>query len=192
MSSFKKCCKVCKDSGKSEQVYSSHFPRESSDPNSKVICPTLLAMECRGCGKKGHTIKYCRNSKPKEKEREKREPVVVVVNSKYNNKFDCLKKEKKEPKKEKEEIKPNKITYASVLKTEKEKPCIVMMPLEKKIQPRQYSEPKNTLPETYVPIFKIKKNWAEDYEDDDEEYHYNEEYHEEEDYEEEYDENQGF
>ena len=52
-------CKVCQDAGKSESEFRSHFTRESRDPNSKVICPTLLALECRYCFKNGHTVKYC-------------------------------------------------------------------------------------------------------------------------------------
>lgn len=56
----KKYCKVCHDAGKSETEYMSHFIRESSQPNSKVVCPTLLSLECRYCSKRGHTVKYCK------------------------------------------------------------------------------------------------------------------------------------
>jgi hypothetical protein len=56
----KKYCKVCHDAGKSEIEYLSHFIRESRDPNSKIVCPTLLSLECRYCSNKGHTIKYCK------------------------------------------------------------------------------------------------------------------------------------
>jgi len=65
----KKYCKVCHDSGKSEAVYTSHFIRESIDPNSKVLCPTLLALECRFCFCKGHTVKYCSALKRRNSER---------------------------------------------------------------------------------------------------------------------------
>ena len=65
--SEKKYCKVCQDAGKSEAEFRSHFTRESRDPNSKVTCPILLALECRYCYKNGHTVKYC----PIIKEREK-------------------------------------------------------------------------------------------------------------------------
>ena len=65
----KKYCKVCHDAGKSEAVYTSHFIRESVDPNSKVLCPTLLALECRFCFCKGHTVKYCSTLKRRNNER---------------------------------------------------------------------------------------------------------------------------
>jgi hypothetical protein len=55
----KKFCKVCQDAGKSESEYTSHNVRETKDPNSRLLCPTLLALECRNCFKKGHTVKYC-------------------------------------------------------------------------------------------------------------------------------------
>ena len=57
---LKKYCKVCHDAGKSETEYTSHFIRENRDPCSKVVCPTLLSLECRYCSKKGHTVKYCK------------------------------------------------------------------------------------------------------------------------------------
>ena len=56
----KKYCKVCHDAGKSETEYTSHFIRENRDPCSKVVCPTLLSLDCRYCSKKGHTVKYCK------------------------------------------------------------------------------------------------------------------------------------
>jgi hypothetical protein len=62
-----KYCKVCHDAGKSEAEYRSHFIRESPAPTSKVVCPTLLALECRYCFNSGHTIKYCPTLKKHEK-----------------------------------------------------------------------------------------------------------------------------
>ena len=50
-------CKVCRDAGKSQQEYSSHWVR---DKTGRVTCPTLLSQQCRNCGKSGHTIKYCK------------------------------------------------------------------------------------------------------------------------------------
>lgn len=73
-------CKVCQDAGKPETVYRSHFTRETRDPNSRVICPTLLALECRFCFKKGHTVKYC--STLKEKDRQKQSSKFTSQKSK--------------------------------------------------------------------------------------------------------------
>lgn len=64
---IQKYCKVCQDAGKSESEYRSHFTRETRDPNSRVVCPTLLALECRYCFKKGHTVKYCAVLKEKDR-----------------------------------------------------------------------------------------------------------------------------
>jgi hypothetical protein len=67
-SARKPCCKVCKDAGKSENEYSSHYVK---DLNGQVTCPTLLNQECRFCNKKGHTISHC-SELTKKKERETR------------------------------------------------------------------------------------------------------------------------
>jgi hypothetical protein len=56
-------CKVCKDAGKSEQIFKSHYVRNAAGPNGKVVCPTLLNQICRKCNKKGHTNSYCPVSK---------------------------------------------------------------------------------------------------------------------------------
>lgn len=63
-----KSCKFCKDAGKTEVEYTSHFLRESKDPNSRITCPTLLAIECRYCFKRGHTVSKC-NKLTKDKEK---------------------------------------------------------------------------------------------------------------------------
>lgn len=52
-------CKVCHDAGLSQDIYTSHFIRKSKDPNSPVVCPTLLGQNCRYCLQLGHTVKYC-------------------------------------------------------------------------------------------------------------------------------------
>jgi hypothetical protein len=73
-------CKVCQDAGKPENVFRSHFTRETKDPNAKVICPTLLALECRYCFKNGHTVKYCPSLKNKEKQTQNPNPKPIHVN----------------------------------------------------------------------------------------------------------------
>lgn len=66
-------CKVCQDAGKPEAIYRSHFTRETRDPNSKITCPTLLALECRYCYKAGHTVKYCKVLKDKNNQQQKQQ-----------------------------------------------------------------------------------------------------------------------
>ena len=66
-----KFCKVCFDLGKSKEIYESHYVRETPEPNSKVACPSLLAVVCTCCNKPGHTIKYCSEYKRQTKERER-------------------------------------------------------------------------------------------------------------------------
>jgi hypothetical protein len=52
-------CKVCRDAGKSEKEYTSHFVKNQPGPEGKVICPTLLSQTCRICHNYGHTSSYC-------------------------------------------------------------------------------------------------------------------------------------
>lgn len=66
-------CKVCKDAGKPESEYTSHSVRA----NNKVICPTLLATECRYCWQKGHTTKFCPALEAKKKAEERQQVTEV-------------------------------------------------------------------------------------------------------------------
>ena len=61
-----KFCIVCKNAGKTKEEYTSHYVRETSDVNSKVTCPTLLATKCMNCSEYGHTTKYCKNPRIKK------------------------------------------------------------------------------------------------------------------------------
>ena len=68
----KTLCVVCRDAGKSEKEYTSHFVKDQPGPNGKVVCPTLLNQACRICGKTGHTSRYCsqyRNRQVREEPR---------------------------------------------------------------------------------------------------------------------------
>ncbi len=56
-------CPICKKNGRPESEYNSHFMRETSDENSKIICPILLNMECNHCGEKGHIVAKCPHKK---------------------------------------------------------------------------------------------------------------------------------
>ena len=73
-------CKVCYDSGKSESMYNNHFVRESRDVNSRVVCPTLLAISCRFCGGRGHTVSKCKKAATMQNA-----PVKAPVNYQQKN-----------------------------------------------------------------------------------------------------------
>jgi len=92
-----KFCKVCYDAGKEKSIYTSHFVK-SSPINGEVVCPTLKMLECRYCGEKGHTVKFCK--------------VLIEKNNLKNTK----KEEKKEyTKKEEKELLSNKDDDVSVI-----------------------------------------------------------------------------
>lgn len=65
----KTLCVVCRDAGKTEKEYTSHFVKDQPGPNGKVICPTLLNQACRICGETGHTSSYCSQYRPRRQER---------------------------------------------------------------------------------------------------------------------------
>jgi hypothetical protein len=133
-----KYCKVCHDAGKSESEYRSHFIRESPSPTSRVVCPTLLALECRYCFNSGHTIKYCPTLKKHEKE-ELGNAYLTQTNSKAtfnlhkpksnvsskSNLFECLNHDSSDEEDEPQEVKPKAqdadikqgMSYATILST---------------------------------------------------------------------------
>jgi hypothetical protein len=59
--SNKSYCKVCHDAGKPESMYTSHCVKTYNINTGKTVttCPTLLALDCRYCFGKGHTVKFC-------------------------------------------------------------------------------------------------------------------------------------
>ena len=66
-----RCCLHCKNIGKSEQEYRSHWIRESPDSSAKVVCPELLKASCNYCGTLGHLVSYCQVLKKDNKEKYK-------------------------------------------------------------------------------------------------------------------------
>ena len=58
-STKRKFCPICKDWGKSEKIYTSHFVRASYDKNSPITCPTILGNVCLHCKKEGHFENFC-------------------------------------------------------------------------------------------------------------------------------------
>jgi hypothetical protein len=155
-SSVSHYCKVCHDSGKPESEYRSHSTRETRDPNSKVTCPMLLAIECRFCHKSGHTVKYCPALKEKKRDdaraskRVISKPKPVVVNEKVVNFYDCLLEEENDKPEEQEQepeefpefsmnkvVSSSQLNYAAALvkPVVKEMPMVrttSTMPMEKK------------------------------------------------------------
>lgn len=88
-----KYCKVCHDSGKDEKTYTSHYVRETPDPSSRVVCPTLLSMECKYCYKKGHTVKFCKVIKNRSRQPNKSPKPLPVEDTKKpvsNNMYSLL------------------------------------------------------------------------------------------------------
>ncbi len=84
-------CKVCHDAGKPASVYNSHYVK---DTTGKVVCPTLNAVECRYCYKKGHTVKYCNVLKKNETLKQQDQEQVKIVAKRTaqvpTNKFSAL------------------------------------------------------------------------------------------------------
>lgn len=132
--SFTPCCKVCQDAGKPESVFRSHFTRETRDPSSRIVCPTLLSQECRYCAKKGHTVKYCPAlKKPVEKPKPKSKPMPkkAPAQKKPVNLFSCLESDDDESDNESVEEFPalpalSQTTYASVLANPKKEKVVVV------------------------------------------------------------------
>ena len=62
-------CKVCRDAGRPESEYTSHFVKDQPGPNGKVVCPMLLNQACRICETNGHTSSYCPQYRPRREER---------------------------------------------------------------------------------------------------------------------------
>ena len=107
-------CKVCESANKSPAVIASHFPKS----RGITVCPTLLSQQCRGCGNKGHTIRYCfpvvkavaEQVKP-ERTKPKKDRVVATIDLLYmssDEEQEEVKQEVKQEGKQKQERKSKK------------------------------------------------------------------------------------
>ena len=67
-------CKVCRDAGRPESEYTSHFVKDQPGHNGKVVCPMLLNQACRICEKPGHTSSYCPQYRSRREEPRREEP----------------------------------------------------------------------------------------------------------------------
>jgi len=195
----KKYCKVCHDAGKSETEYLSHFIRESRDPNSKIVCPTLLSLECRYCSNKGHTIKYCKILEKNKNMSSRQERINNYHKTEKNdvkykvssNIFDNLGSESEEEDEEFSDIRaPNSTlsdnfseicsksvpkSYASVLSTPVAKPVAHIPVLTRMSSVINLEQETTNIPKTVAkPFDKYQgKSWADtDSESDVEEFDY--------------------
>ena len=171
----KKYCKVCHDAGKSETEYTSHFIRENRDPCSKVVCPTLLSLECRYCSKKGHTVKYCKILE-KDKIAETRQSKRSITNTKstsqekykqVNNMFSNLESDSEDEEEEEKEEKEVEVRVPAITTNIKSYASALLRPAiaskEVKIAPiitRQNNDivpSYNNIKSTYIK----NKSWAD-------------------------------
>jgi hypothetical protein len=81
------CCKVCKDAGEPENVYSSHYVK---DREGNVACPKLKAIVCLTCGKRGHTSSYCKSMATKPVIKAEAKQPVEPVEPATKSRFACL------------------------------------------------------------------------------------------------------
>ena len=150
----RKLCPVCKDAGKPEKEYTSHFVRDKPGPDGKTICPLLLSLNCRKCGKKGHTFKYCKvnvkETRPEQArpEKEKTRPntiqkgkFVSLAESSDEDEEEGEEKEGQEEKEEKEEKEGQE---------EKEEKPVVVMSYADKLKQNQPLPLAPTLPNMFV------------------------------------------
>ena len=88
-------CVVCRDAGKSEKEYTSHFVKDQPGPNGKVVCPTLLNQACRICAKQGHTSSYCPEYRGRREERYYNEHETPRREERYYNERETPRREEK-------------------------------------------------------------------------------------------------
>lgn len=96
-----KFCKICKDTGKSLTEYTSHYVRETPDPNSRVVCPTLISSVCRYCKEGGHTVKHCPKIQAKNRQLDNAE----ITQSHIISKDYCMSTNEKKKKNDKDTVK---------------------------------------------------------------------------------------
>ena len=51
-------CMTCEKAGLTGKALE-HYTRKTQDPNSPIVCPTILAFKCGYCGQAGHSKGFC-------------------------------------------------------------------------------------------------------------------------------------
>ena len=54
-------CGHCKNIGKTEREYTSHYSHKTQSQNSPLTCPELLKKVCTRCASRNHTFDKCKN-----------------------------------------------------------------------------------------------------------------------------------
>ena len=65
-------CKVCFHAGKN----SSHPLRNDA---GQTVCTYLLSLQCRNCGKCGHTVKYCKEPQKNKQQQQQQQMSTARV-----------------------------------------------------------------------------------------------------------------
>lgn len=126
-------CKVCFDTGKPESMYTSHYVNDVPGKKGVVVCPTLLALECRYCKKTGHTVSRCNMitesrklqfaKKRAERQQQQQQQQNAVEQKPPANRFSALENNEEEIQIQTTKLTPPPSTYASILSSfEKETP----------------------------------------------------------------------
>ena len=182
-------CLVCKNAGKTEKEYTSHYTKSSKEKNAVILCPTILNNICTYCKNKGHFKSNCSVLLEKEKEKEKekaykeyqeKKQTVTQSTQKPKNMFELLAsdhtKSIQKTKITKEDLFPAlvKPAAASTKKNKKESETIVAptLPLSYSNITTQYIPPPKEVSaqEKKEKIFRIKnvglQNIHHDWSDD--------------------------
>lgn len=179
-----KHCSVCAKAGMPEEVYSSHYVRESRDPHSRVTCPLIKYNKCGKCGKTGHFSSTCKVTERKP------EPVKQIKVSKVQvtNRFNFSDSETDEPETDEQESdkEPVKITKnqrnveseATLAGWQEEYAHILKLPEEQRNTPHVYwnktygkivKKKYEIFTSNGVLVVRYKPSWASDSEDSDNE-----------------------
>jgi hypothetical protein len=170
-------CKVCRDAGKTESVYTSHYVKSKE---GIVTCPTLKNVTCRYCHKNGHTVSHCQVLKTQNQQPQKQIQKQIQKPIISRDDFPGLPSSK--PSSHSQEV--TKSGYADMVRKEPITPPkrkqlpMPIMPVPKKI----FTNEEDDYQEEYYDDYKNKYDYEENtYEDEQEDQDLYEE-EEEEDY----------
>jgi len=113
--SRQKHCSICANAGFPEEVYSSHYVRETRDIASRVTCPLLKNNICSRCGKKGHFVSSCKVVF-RENAHKPAEVNQVKIKTEKRYVFDSDSEEEPEPQPEEPEPQPEPEEYPELPK----------------------------------------------------------------------------